>query len=277
MRAYIEVRAVSYGLAIGLGILLTAQMARAATESERTPPDIAAGATLREMLLFPSPSELVTGLKANGIKLAPVPNLGGKVPAPDWAKLAPRTRQFQLGAVLGYLAFAAATGDMQTIAKCLDGVLAAGEAMGIPKTSRSFTSIAEMRQKILDKRISDVKVLAALDELRREALFDIANRLSPTDVQCILAAGWLRGGALIVAQAKSDGDAERLGEFVVRPELIGTIAKISESTGADRSPERSAAVNKMLEIAKKKKVSRADLNSYAALVETVLKPQAVVK
>ena len=265
-------------MVFGCSLVMTVWFSSRQSSAAEAPKKISAKASataVRDVLMFPAPSELATGLKANGIKLAPLAKLSDQIPTPDWAKLPPRARQMQLGAVLGYLAFAAGTGDMPTVAKCLDQVMAGAVALGLPKTAKSYVAMTEMRDRIRKKDISDAKVMASLDELRRDALFDIANRITPTDVTCILGAAWLRGSSLLARQAKTDAEAAQLGEFVLRPELVDVIGKIPETAGGAPSPERRAAADKILVLAKKPKVSQKDLAEFSVLAESILKPQVI--
>jgi hypothetical protein len=248
---------------------------RAAESPGKAPTKLPGTASLSNVLLFPSPSELATGLRTNGIQVSPVAKLNEQIPSPNWPKLTPRQQQFQLGAILGYLAFAAAAGDMDSVAKCFDQVLAGAQTMGIAKTSPPYVAMAQMRDRIKKKEISQAKVIMALDELRRETLSAIASRIQPTDMVSILAAAWLRGSSLLARQAKTDAEAAKLGEFVMRPELIDFIGKIPETGGGAPSAQRRAAADRIAALAKKPKIKQSDLLDFSTFADTVLEQPRV--
>lgn len=227
-------------------------------------------APLKSVLLFPSPSELATGLKASGVPVARIPNLGDQVPAPTWAKLSAPQRQVQMGSLLGYLAFAAASADLPAVAKCLDQMLPGSETLGVAKTSKPYLGMAQLRDQIRKDQISDVKVMTALDGLRRDTLREIAKGSETKDVSTIFAAAWLRGSALLAKQTSSDAEAKRLAEFVLRPELIefiGNIDGVAASAG-----EHKAAAAKIGALAKKSDVKQRDMQEFVAFAESVLTP-----
>ena len=239
---------------------------KAAEPAPQVPSQVTETASRKDVLLFPSPSELATGLKANGIEVAPVPNLSSEIPAPDWAKLTARQRQLQLGSVFGYLAFAAYANDIGTIAKCFDQVLAGVESMGIEKSSKPYLAIARTRDQIKRNEISQAKVIASLDQLRRDTLFAIQSRLDPGDIVVVLSSAWLRGSSLLARQVKTDAEAAQLAEFVMRPDLIDYIGKLHEEGSKNR-----AAAAKMVAVAKKPKVPKSDLTAFVAFADAVLK------
>jgi hypothetical protein len=257
-------RFVAVALAGGAGV--GAQAARAAEPAPKVAPKVSETASRKDVLLFPSPSELATGLKANGIEVAPIPNLSNEIPTPPWTKIPARQRQLQLGSVFGYLAFGAAASDMGTIAKCFDQVLAGVESIGIEKGSKPYLAIARTRDQIKRNEISQAKVIASLDQLRRDTLLAVQSRLKSGDIVVVLSSAWLRGSSLLARQVKTDAEAAQLAEFVMRPDLIDYIGKLHEEGSKNR-----ADAAKMVAVAKKPKITKSDLTEFVAFADAVLK------
>lgn len=230
------------------------------------------GATVKTILLFPAPSELATRLSGAGVHLTAGPKLRQGVPSPDWAKLPTQDRQLQLGSVLGYLAFAAAAGDMPAVANCFDQVLLGAEALGVDKNSNAYQATMQTRDRIRGNQISSSQVLTRLDDLRRDTLRELASR---GDLTFILAAAWLRGSALLAEQVKTDSQAGQLAEFVMRPELVDFIGGMPDPATGAPSPERRAAADRMLAVVRKAAFRLDDFASFVAFADKVLQPSGV--
>ena len=226
---------------------------------------------LKTALLFPSPSELATRLKMAGIRVVPLSKANEKVPAPAWAKLSTLDQQLQLGSVLGYLAFSAASADMKTLSASLEQVLLGAESLGVDRKSLVYQSLAQLRERINGGQISDAQVMAALDDLRRDALREITSRTKVKDPTFIMAAAWLRGSSLLAHQVKSDADASHLAEFVMRPELMAFIERIPNPASGGVAPARRTAAGRILALAKKPAFKRADFDDLANLADTILR------
>jgi len=236
----------------------------------KMPPDKSA-AGLRSVLLFPSPSELATRLRATGFQIVQVPKLSEQIPKPDWTKLTPTQRELQLGSVLGYLAYAAALADMKTLAGCFDQVLAGAGSLGVDKKSKAYVGMTQIREKIRRGQISDEQVLAGLDELRRHILQELAGRSETKELTFVLAAAWLRGSSLLARQVKTDAEAGRLAGFIMRPELISFVGKIPDTNTGTISTERRTATDRMLALAKDSQIRKSDLSDFAGFADAVLK------
>ena len=240
-----------------------APLARAGDPPQKLSPGDSA--SLKTVLLFPSPSELATRLKSAGV--TPVTKPGDKVPSPDWGKLVTQDRQLQLGSVLGYLAVAAAASDMPSVATCLDQVLLGAESLGVDRASKAYTSTMQMRDRIRTSQISDAQVMAGLDDLRRDTMRELSSR---GDLTIILAAAWLRGSSLLAKQVKTDADAGKLAEFVLRPELVDFIGRIPDAITGAASPQRKAAADRIVAMASKSTFRKEDFADFVAFADTVL-------
>lgn len=252
-------------------LLVAATGAARAGEPPKKVTATTAPADLKTALLFPSPSELATRLKTAGIRVAPLGNVNQKVPAPAWEKLSAVDQQLQLGSVLGYLAFSAASADMKTLSASLDQVLLGAGALGVDRKSLIYQSLAQLRDRINRGQISDAQVMAALDDLRRDALREITTQTKVKDPTFIMAAAWLRGSSLLARQVKSDADATHLAEFVMRPELMGFIERIPNPPSGSGVPPRRVAAERILALAKKPAFKRTDFDDLANLVDTILR------
>jgi hypothetical protein len=225
--------------------------------------------TLKTVLLFPAPSELATRLNGAGVHVAAIPRLNERVPAPDWDKLAAQDRQLQLGSILGYLAFAAATGNMTAVATCFDQVLRGAQSLGVDPASKAYTQTLDVRDRIRNNQISSSQVLTRLDDLRRDTLRELATR---GDLTFILAAAWLRGSSLLAEQVKTDADAAHLAEFVMRPELIDFIGRMPDPGSSAPSPQRRSAADRALAIAGKTAFHPNDFSGFVAFADQVFPP-----
>jgi hypothetical protein len=254
--------------AVTLACLSIAGTVRAGDAPQKLPPTDSAA--LKLVALFPSPSELATRLK-NATGQGAVAKLNEKVPSPDWPKLATQDRQLQLGSVLGYLAFAAAASDMTAVAACFDQVLLGADSLGIDKSSRAYTGTLKMRDRIRNNQISGSQVLAGLDDLRRDTIRELATR---NDLSFILAAAWLRGSSLLAKQVKTDSDAGKFAEFVMRPELVDFIGGMPDPVTGAPLPERRAAADRVLAMARKSTFRPDDYVSFVAFADKVLTPSA---
>jgi len=225
--------------------------------------------TLKTVLLFPSPSELATHLKSAGVQVAGLAKLNERVPSPDWPKLAAQDRQLQFGSVLGYLAFAAGAADMTAVAACFDQILLGAESLGVDKGSKAYTATLKMRDRIRNSQISDSQVLAGLDDLRRDTMRELASR---GDLTFILAAAWLRGSSLLAKQVKTDSDAGKFAEFIMRPELVDFIGRMPDPVSGTASPDRRAAADRVLAMTRKSSFRPEDYVTFVAFADKVLNP-----
>jgi len=251
--------------------LVTGGEAAWAGEPPKKVPATTPVADLKTALLFPSPSELATRLRMANIRVGSLSKANEKVPAPAWAKLSPIERQLQFGSVLGYLAFSAAGNDMKTLSASLDQVLLGAEALGVDKKALAYQSLAQLRDRINSGQISDAQVMAALDDLRRDALREITTRTKIKDSTFIMAAAWLRGSSLLARQAKSDADVNHLAEFVMRPELMEFIEHIPASAAAGTVSDRKMAAERILTLARKPSFKHSDFDEFTGLVNTILR------
>jgi hypothetical protein len=261
------IRRSGWCVALSLAFLSIASTARAGDAPQKL--SGADAVTLKTVLLFPSPSELATRLKSAGVQVAGITKLNERVPSPDWPKLAPQDRQLQLGSVLGYLAFAAAAADMTAVAACFDQILLGAEALGVDKSSKAYTATLKMRDRIRSSQITDSQVLAGLDDLRRDTLRELASR---GDLIFILAAAWLRGSSLLAKQVKTDSDAAKFAEFIMRPELVDFIGRMPDPVSGAASPVRRAAADRILATTSKSTFRPEDYVSFVAFADKVLNP-----
>lgn len=223
------------------------------------------GVKTKLSLLFPSASEIQVGLEARGLKLDMAPG-AVTIATPNWSKLSDRAKQLQLGALLGSVAVAASARDTAAVTKGLEGVLAGCRAVGIPETANSQVAMKKALVDLKAGAMSQPKLLALLDDLRRAGLRDASAKLDDTAMATVLAGAWLRGGALVGRQVRSDADAAKLSELLARPELITFVNGLAGQVGAGEK----ATAAQLVALSKKKQFNKADVEQFVEIATKLL-------
>ena len=172
--------------------------------------------------------------------------------------------------MLGYLAFAATVQDAAVVVSCLEGIAAGSKAVGIPETAESTVALRKALAEVKAGTMSQAKLAALLDDLRRDGLRDASAKLDDQGMATILAGAWLRGGSLLARQVGSDADASKLTEVFARPELIKFLEELAKGSGGQMTADQQALIQKLMSLARKQGLTRADLAEFAGLAEKLL-------